>query len=52
MTLLERSVNGRPGLVTQRDGVTVTVAAFSLADNRITPIWAVRNPGKLRPWSE
>ncbi|MFC9326621.1 RNA polymerase sigma factor SigJ [Kitasatospora sp. NPDC057015] len=52
LTLLERSVNGRPGLVAQRDGVTVTVAAFSLADDRITHIWAVRNPEKLRPWSE
>lgn len=51
MTLLERSVNGRPGLVAQRGGVTVTVAAFGLADGRITHIWAVRNPEKLRPWT-
>lgn len=51
LTLLERSVNGRPGLVAQRGGVTVTVAAFGLADDRITHIWAVRNPEKLRPWT-
>lgn len=51
MTLLERSVNGRPGLVAQHGGVTVTVAAFGLAGDRITHIWAVRNPEKLRPWS-
>ncbi|GAA0703356.1 RNA polymerase sigma factor SigJ [Kitasatospora atroaurantiaca] len=51
LTLLERSVNGRPGLVAQHGGVTVTVAAFSLADDRITHIWAVRNPEKLRPWT-
>ncbi|AQA20802.1 putative rNA polymerase sigma factor [Rhodococcus sp. MTM3W5.2] len=47
-----RSVNGRPGLVAQHTGVTVTVAAFDLADDRITRIWAVRNPEKLRPWTE
>ncbi|MFJ6756367.1 RNA polymerase subunit sigma-24, partial [Streptomyces sp. NPDC091273] len=33
-------------------GTTVTVAAFSLTGNRITRIWAVRNPEKLRPWNE
>ncbi|MFD3656759.1 RNA polymerase sigma factor SigJ [Streptomyces sp. NPDC058620] len=51
LTLLERTVNGRPGLVAQHTGVTVTVAAFSLADGRITRIWAIRNPEKLRPWT-
>ncbi|MCY0946631.1 RNA polymerase sigma factor SigJ [Streptomyces antarcticus] len=52
LTLLERTVNGRPGLVAQHSGVTVTVAAFSLNGGRITRIWAVRNPEKLRPWTE
>ncbi|MEU2235594.1 RNA polymerase subunit sigma-24, partial [Streptomyces vietnamensis] len=52
LTLLERTVNGRPGLVAQNAGVTATVAAFDLADGRITRIWAVRNPEKLRPWTE
>ncbi|CAM5665870.1 RNA polymerase sigma factor [Streptomyces avidinii] len=52
LRLLERTVNGRPGLVAQNAGVTVTVAAFDLADDRITRIWAVRNPEKLRPWIE
>ncbi|WP_327358885.1 RNA polymerase sigma factor SigJ [Streptomyces sp. NBC_01304] len=52
LTLLERTVNGRPGLVAQHTGVTVTVAAFGLADGRIAHIWAVRNPEKLRPWTE
>jgi RNA polymerase sigma-70 factor (ECF subfamily) len=50
LTLLERTVNGQPGLVGQQDGVTVTVFAFDVADDRITRIWAVRNPEKLRPW--
>ncbi|MFD6876195.1 MULTISPECIES: RNA polymerase sigma factor SigJ [unclassified Streptomyces] len=52
LTLLERTVNGRPGLVAQHAGTTVTVAAFSLADDRITHIWAIRNPEKLRPWTD
>ncbi|WP_411103199.1 RNA polymerase sigma factor SigJ [Streptomyces sp. cmx-4-9] len=51
LTLLERSVNGRPGLVAQHRGVTAAVAAFGLGGDRITHIWAVRNPEKLRPWS-
>jgi hypothetical protein len=51
LTLLERTVNGQPGLVAQQDGVTVTVIAFDLAGDRIRRIWAVRNPDKLRPWT-
>ncbi|TMR89791.1 RNA polymerase sigma factor SigJ [Nonomuraea basaltis] len=51
LTLLERTVNGQPGLVAQLDGVTVTVAAFDVADDRITRIWVVRNPEKLAPWT-
>jgi RNA polymerase sigma-70 factor (ECF subfamily) len=50
-TFLEATVNGQPGLVGQIDGVTVTVYAFDIADDRITRIWAVRNPAKLRPWT-
>ncbi|MFD7028297.1 sigma-70 family RNA polymerase sigma factor [Streptomyces sp. NPDC059917] len=52
LTLLERTVNGVPGLVAQHSGVTVTVAAFDLTDDgRVRRIWAVRNPDKLRPWN-
>jgi RNA polymerase sigma factor (sigma-70 family) len=51
VTLLERTVNGQPGLVAQADGVTVTVLAFDIAAGRIKHIWAVRNPDKLRPWT-
>jgi RNA polymerase sigma factor (sigma-70 family) len=51
LTILERTVNGQPGLVAQQDGVTVTVFAFHIAGNRIKRIWAVRNPDKLRPWT-
>ena len=51
MTILERTVSGQPGLVAQQDGRTVTVFAFDVADDRITHIWVVRNPEKLRPWT-
>ncbi|MEV5613693.1 RNA polymerase sigma factor SigJ [Streptomyces sp. NPDC052225] len=51
-TLLERTVNGRPGLVSQEDGVTVTVFAFDVTkDARIRHIWVMRNPEKLRAWT-
>jgi RNA polymerase sigma factor (sigma-70 family) len=52
---LERTVNGQPGLVVEQDGVVVTVFAFDFSDpgagDRISRIWAVRNPEKLRPWT-
>jgi RNA polymerase sigma-70 factor (ECF subfamily) len=51
LILLERTVNGQPGLVAQQDGVTVTVFAFDISGGRIARIWAVRNPDKLRPWT-
>ncbi|WP_406273832.1 RNA polymerase sigma factor SigJ [Streptomyces sp. NBC_00191] len=51
LTLLERTVNGRPGLVAQHTGVPVTVAAFDITRGRISRIWAVRNPEKLRAWT-
>ena len=51
VTLLERTVNGQPGLIAQQDGVTMTVFAFDVAGDRIKHIWAVRNPQKLRPWT-
>jgi RNA polymerase sigma-70 factor (ECF subfamily) len=50
-TLLERTVNGQPGLVAQQHGVTVTVFAFEITGDRIKHIWAMRNPDKLRPWT-
>jgi RNA polymerase sigma factor (sigma-70 family) len=51
LELLERSVNGAPGLVAHRAGVVMTVAAFDVSDGRVTRIWAVRNPEKLGPWT-
>jgi RNA polymerase sigma factor (sigma-70 family) len=51
VTILERTVNGQPGLVAQLDGVTVAVLAFDIAADRIKHIWAILNPDKLRPWT-
>jgi RNA polymerase sigma-70 factor (ECF subfamily) len=50
-SILERTVNGQPGLVAVQDGVTVTVFAFDLVGERISRIWVMRNPEKLRPWT-
>jgi RNA polymerase sigma-70 factor (ECF subfamily) len=52
LILRERTVNGQPGLVLEQDGTAVTVIAIDVARDRITHIWAVRNPEKLRPWTE
>jgi RNA polymerase sigma-70 factor (ECF subfamily) len=51
LTILERTVNGQPGLIAQHDGTTVTVFAFEVTGDHITRIWAIRNPDKLRPWT-
>jgi RNA polymerase sigma factor (sigma-70 family) len=49
-TILERNVNGQPGLVVQQADATVSVVAFTVTGDRISHIWAVRNPEKLRSW--
>ncbi len=50
LELLERSVNGVPGLVARRAGAVATVASFDVSDGCVTRIWVVRNPEKLRLW--
>ncbi|MGW4245998.1 RNA polymerase sigma factor SigJ [Nocardia sp. NPDC004722] len=51
VTLVERTVNGQPGLVAEHDGTIISVFAFDIADNRVTRIWVMRNPEKLRLWT-
>jgi RNA polymerase sigma factor (sigma-70 family) len=51
VTLLERRVNGQPGLIAQQDDRTLAVYAFEIASDQITRIWAMLNPDKLRHWS-
>jgi RNA polymerase sigma-70 factor (ECF subfamily) len=52
LTFTERMVNGQPGLIAEWEGALTTVFAFGFAGERITHIWAVRNPEKLRPWTD
>ncbi|AKZ60195.1 putative sigma factor [Streptomyces ambofaciens ATCC 23877] len=51
LTIVERTVNGLPGLVVERGGRTAVVMAFEVAGDRIRNFWAVTNPEKLRPWT-
>ncbi|WP_020388497.1 RNA polymerase sigma factor SigJ [Kribbella catacumbae] len=50
LTIVERTVNGQPGLVVMDNDVAAAVLAFDVVGDRISNIWAVRNPNKLRPW--
>ncbi|WP_435134933.1 RNA polymerase sigma factor SigJ [Actinacidiphila sp. bgisy144] len=50
--ILEETVNGRPGLVLRQDGAALAVLAFDIAEDRVTHVWAVRNPHKLGPWMD
>jgi hypothetical protein len=49
--LLERTVNGQPGLVAMHQGSTAAVFAFGIVDDRIQNLWVVRNPEKLGSWN-
>jgi RNA polymerase sigma-70 factor, ECF subfamily len=41
-------VNSSPGMLTFRDGQLVSVASVSIQDNRITALYSVNNPDKIR----
>jgi RNA polymerase sigma factor (sigma-70 family) len=51
LDLLERTVNGQPGLVAVNGSQVLTVYAFDIDESHILRIWAIRNPDKLRSWS-
>ncbi len=51
LELVERTVNGQPGLVLLQAELTVAVFAFQIDGDRIRHIWGVRNPEKLRSWT-
>jgi hypothetical protein len=44
------AVNGSPGLALRRAGRTIAVVSIEMADARITALWIVLNPAKLRGW--
>lgn len=51
LELLERLVNGRPGLVAWAHGRLLAVYAFEVTGFRIERMWAITNPDKLRTWT-
>jgi RNA polymerase sigma factor (sigma-70 family) len=51
VTMVERTVNGQPGLVAEEDGAIVAVFAVGIAAGRVKHIWVMRNPEKLRSWT-
>ena len=48
--LTVESVNGRAGLVLRRAGRAVAVTAVTCDHDRVTALWVVLNPAKLRAW--
>ncbi|QDZ16500.1 RNA polymerase sigma factor SigJ [Humibacter ginsenosidimutans] len=51
LTIEERTVNGRPGLLALQNGEVAAVAALEIVHGRVTNVWAMRNPDKLRAWT-
>jgi RNA polymerase sigma-70 factor (ECF subfamily) len=50
--LVERTVNGKNGIVMIVDGHTVGVYSFDVMAGQIQTIWAVVNPDKLDAWND
>ncbi|SJN08541.1 putative sigma factor [Leucobacter sp. 7(1)] len=46
----EAIVGGEPGLVATAQGRTVAAMGFEIRSERITAVWALRNPDKLTRW--
>lgn len=51
VSLSAHSVNGRTGLVARYEGRVAAVISLDVADRRVTQVWIVLNPDKLRPWN-
>ena len=49
--LSEREVNGQSGLVLKREGQVSAVVCVDVRRHRITDVWVVLNPDKLRHWN-
>jgi len=50
-TLTPHSVNGRTGLVARHGDQVATVIGLDVVDHRVTRVWVVLNPDKLRSWN-
>ncbi|NEA98796.1 RNA polymerase subunit sigma [Streptomyces sp. SID13726] len=49
--LAPHSVNGRTGFVVRYDDQVAAVISVDVADRRVSRVWIVLNPEKLRPWN-
>jgi RNA polymerase sigma-70 factor (ECF subfamily) len=49
--LTEHNVNGQPGLVLRQQGEVVGVICVDVVGDRISDVWVVLNPDKLRHWN-
>lgn len=45
------SVNGVAGLTVRHEGTVTGVVSVSAASGRVTKVWVVLSPGKLRGWN-
>jgi hypothetical protein len=48
--LTVEAVNGRAGLALRRAGHAVAVVGVEAADGKVTALWIMLNPAKLRGW--
>jgi hypothetical protein len=48
--LTVEAVNGQAGVVLRRAGQTVAVVSLSVTRAKVTAVWIVLNPDKLRHW--
>ena len=49
--ITEREVNGQRGLVLLRRGRVTAVVGISVRKRKVTELWVVLNPNKLRRWN-
>jgi RNA polymerase sigma-70 factor (ECF subfamily) len=49
LTIVEGTVNGRPGLMVHEEGITAAAFAFDVECDRIIRVWAARNPSGRHP---
>ena len=49
--IAEREVNGQSGLVLSRQGRVAAVVSVSVRHKRVTDLWVILNPDKLRHWN-
>jgi RNA polymerase sigma-70 factor (ECF subfamily) len=50
-TLTPHSINARTGLVARYHSHVAAIIMLGISDQRVTQIWVILNPDKLRPWN-